>query len=54
MPPTIRTIETIKTEEVFSSVSISHSILSILPYHMAVEYFALPLSIDSKGKCTRA
>jgi type IV pilus assembly protein PilB len=32
------------------SVSISHSILSILPYHMAVEYFALPLNIDSCGR----
>jgi type IV pilus assembly protein PilB len=32
------------------SLSISHSILSILPYHIAVEYFALPLNIDSKGR----
>jgi hypothetical protein len=32
------------------SVSISHSILSILPYHIAIEYFALPLNIDS---CSR-
>jgi hypothetical protein len=32
----------------FDSISISHSILSILPYHIAVEYFTLPLNIDSK------
>jgi hypothetical protein len=49
-----RTIETVNKEGSLSSVSIFHSILSILPYHMTVEYFALPLSIDSKGKCTRA
>ncbi len=31
-------------------VSISHSTLSILPYHMAIEYFALPLGTDSHGR----
>jgi hypothetical protein len=30
------------------SISISHSILSILPYHIAIEYFALPLNIGAK------
>jgi hypothetical protein len=50
MTSAIRTIETIKTEEVFSSVSISHSVLSILPYHMAVEYFSLPLGVNNRGR----
>jgi type IV pilus assembly protein PilB len=46
----IKTAQNINKEGSLSSVSISHSILSILPYHMAVEYFVLPLSIDSKGR----
>jgi len=51
VPPTDSRTE-IKREGVaaLSSVSISHSILSILPYHLAIEHFALPLSIDSKNR----
>jgi type IV pilus assembly protein PilB len=31
-------------------LSISHSILSLIPYNLAIEYFAIPYNIDSKGR----
>jgi len=37
------------TERYFD-ISISHSILSFLPYNLAIEHLALPLNVDSSGK----
>jgi type IV pilus assembly protein PilB len=34
----------------FSAISIPHSILSLVPYNIAIEYFVLPYSIDEKGR----
>lgn len=31
-------------------LSISHSILSIIPYNLAIEYLVLPTGIDKKGR----
>jgi type IV pilus assembly protein PilB len=31
-------------------LSITHSTLSLIPYHLAVEYFALPIGLDSHGR----
>jgi len=36
--------------EEFEKKSISHSILSKIPYHLAVEYFILPYGIDTQGR----
>ncbi len=36
--------------EQFEQVSISHSILSRIPYQIAVEYFVLPYAVDGKGR----
>ena len=33
-----------------NALSISHSILTLIPYNIAVEYFALPFAIDLKGR----
>ncbi len=34
----------------FEGISISHSVLSQIPYTVAIEYFVLPYSIDEKGR----
>ena len=34
----------------FESISISHSVLSRIPYHISIEYFILPYSVDEKGR----
>lgn len=34
----------------FESISISHSILSRIPYNISIEYFILPYSVDDKGR----
>ncbi len=34
----------------YEGISISHSVLSRIPYHIAIEYFILPYSIDEKGR----
>ncbi|MBD3392884.1 MAG: type II secretion system protein GspE [Chitinivibrionales bacterium] len=36
--------------EKFEGISISHSILSKIPYDIAVEYFTLPYRVDDKGR----
>jgi len=39
-----------KMAEQFSAISIPHSILQIIPYQIAVEYFVLPYGLDEKGR----
>ncbi len=34
----------------FERISISHSVLSLIPYTIAIEYFVLPYSVDDKGR----
>ncbi|MBD3422076.1 MAG: type II secretion system protein GspE [Chitinivibrionales bacterium] len=34
----------------YESISISHSVLSLTPYQVAIEYFTLPVSVDEKGR----
>ena len=53
MPPEIQTKIHIAKRDPHSLLdlaSVSHSILSLLPYHLAIEHFALPLSIDAKNR----
>lgn len=34
----------------FEKISIAHSVLSLVPYHLAVEYLILPIAQDDKGR----
>lgn len=43
-------IEIKETNSFLQELSISHSILSLIPYNLAIEYFAIPYNIDSKGR----
>jgi hypothetical protein len=36
--------------ESFEGMSIPHSILSIIPYDLAIEYFVLPFGVDEHGR----
>jgi len=53
MEQTLTTPAITVSDDLFSTIlntTISHSVLSLLPYSLAVEHFALPLGFDNKGR----
>jgi hypothetical protein len=53
MEQTLTTPAKTVSDDLFSTIlntTISHSVLSLLPYSLAVEHFALPLGFDNKGR----
>jgi len=51
LSPTLTTKpDNVSPIEAFEAISIPHSILSLIPYNTAMEYFALPYSVDEHGR----
>jgi len=43
-------IEIKESDSPLQELSISHSILSLIPYNLAIEYLTIPYNIDTKGR----